>query len=312
MKKNQENTNEKNAAPANVAAMQKEFTRRLISLCLVTLISAVTVFAYLSRAWFSNNEKTHDGTSIVASEVPEDVLIDGYTVYKRESVEQADGSVIKKYYATTSDSLSDVKMQAFDSVFGRNEDTPLIVRIPMSGKAVDGHKALHITLDRADTEALKDYCADSFGLNANATDSSLHIENGKIINYISNIAQVRFAIIKELNDVTQPQEVYDTALAYFEGHASDAKTYAKQTKDGKSYVVTKDTNTITDDIPADYGEDYLTDDGQLYLYVEIDYEEFLVAAYLQNHKGNFAIGKLGQTQMLDFNGDLDLITVMKK
>lgn len=311
MKKNQENTNEKNANPANIAAMQKEFTKRLVSLCLVTLICAVTVFAYLSRAWFSNNEKTQDGTSMVASEVPEDVLIDGYTVYKRENVEQADGSMTKKYTVTTSDSLNDVDMLPFDSVFGRNENTPLIVRIPVSGKAVDGHTALLLTLDREDTEELKPYCDDGFGLHANATDAALHIENGKIINYLSNIAQIKFAVIKELNDATQAGEIYDTALTYFENQVPAAKTYAEQTRNGKVYTVVKNTNSLLWNLPSDYGTDYLTDDGHLYIYVEIDYEEHLVAAYLQNHESNFAIGKLGQTQMLEFIGDLDTLTVSK-
>lgn len=311
MKKNQENTNEKNAAPANIATMQKEFTRRLISLCLVTLIGAVTVFTYLSRAWFSNNEKTHNGTSIVASEVPEDLMVDGYTVYKRENVQQADGSMTKKYTATTSDSLNDVDMLPFDSVFGRNENTPLIVRILVSGKAVDGHTALLLTLDREDTEELKPYCDDGFGLHANATNETLHTENGKIINYLSNIAQIKFAVIKELNDATQAEKIYDTALTYFKNQVPAAKAYAEQTRNGKDYTVTKNTNSLLWNLPSDYGADCLTDDGHLYIYVEIDYEEHLVAAYLQNHESNFGIGKLGQTQMLEFIGDLDTLTVSK-
>ena len=266
-----------------------------------------------SYSWFSNNRKTDGKENQIITEEESDAILGDYTIFMRSTKEDSDGKKINSYKVLNS--LENVTLSPYDSVFGRNEDTAIILRIPVSGKHVDGEQALSFTLSRANTDELNEYCSDEYGLKANQTKVDLNIEQDKIINYLTNIAAFKFAIIPSLNNYTSTQgnaqAIYEGAKTVFDSTDNPVTSYrfAEQTKNGKIYTVTKTTNKITWNLGANYGVDKLTKDEILYVYVEIDYDKHLTAAYLQNHEANFAVGKLGQTQLLSFVGDLSMLEV---
>lgn len=267
-----------------------------------TLLLASFLLIMGSYSWFSNNRKTDGKENQIITEEESDAILGDYTIFMRST---SDGNKIYKVL----NSLGNVTLSTYDSVFGRNADTAIILRIPVSGTHVDGKQALSFTLSRANTDKLNGYCSDDYGLLANATNADLHIEKDKIINYLTNIAGFKFTIIPDLNEYPSTQEnaqkIYEEAEVVFDAIGGQY-TFAEQTKSGKIYTVTKTTNEITWNLDAGYE---LTKDEILYVYVEIDYEKHLTAAYLQNHEGNFKVGKLGQTQLLSFVGDLSMLQV---
>lgn len=267
-----------------------------------TLLLASFLLIIGSYSWFSNNRKTDGKENQIITEEESDAILGDYTIFMRST---SDGNKTYKVL----NSLENVTLSTYDSVFGRNADTAVILRIPVSGTCVDDKQALRFTLSRANTDKLNGYCSDDYGLLANATNADLHIEAGKIINYLTNIAAFKFTIIPDLNEYPSTQEnaqkIYEEAEVVFDAIGGQY-TFAEQTKSGKIYTVTKTTNEITWNLDADYE---LTKDEILYVYVEIDYEKHLTAAYLQNHEGNFKVGKLGQTQLLSFVGDLSMLQV---
>lgn len=283
----------------------KRMKTQLLSL---TLLLACFLLIIGSYSWFSNNRKTDGKENQIITEEESDAILGDYTIFMRST---SDGNKIYKVL----NSLGNVTLSTYDSIFGRNADTAIILRIPVSGTHVDGKQALSFTLSRANTDELSEYCSDEYGLKAKETNTDLHIEENKIINYLTNIAAFKFAIIPSLNEFASTQEnakeIYEGAEAVFhdEGNSIAQYTFATQTKSGKIYTVTKTTNEITWNLGANYGEENLTDDEILYVYVEIDYEKYLIAAYLQNHERNFKVGKLGQTQLLSFVGDLSMLQV---
>lgn len=270
-----------------------------------TLLLASFLLIIGSYSWFSNNRKTDGKENQIITEEESDAILGDYTIFMRST---SDGNKIYKVL----NSLGNVTLSTYDSVFGRNADTAIILRIPVSGTHVDGKQALSFTLSRANTDKLNGYCSDDYGLLANATNADLHIEKDKIINYLTNIAGFKFAIIPSLNEFASTQEnawkIYEEAEAVFHdvGNPVAQYTFAEQTKSGKIYTVTKTKNEIIWNLDAGYE---LTEDEILYVYVEIDYEKHLTAAYLQNHERNFKVGKLGQTQLLSFVGDLSMLQV---
>lgn len=279
---------------------------KLLKTQLLTSVLLLACFLLVigSYSWFSNNRKTDGKENQIITEEESDAILGDYTIFMRSTKEGSDGNKI-----IVLNSLEKVTLSAYDSVFGRNADTAIILRIPVSGTHVDGKQALSFTLSRANTDKLNGYCSDDYGLLANATNADLHIEKDKIINYLTNIAGFKFAIIPSLNEFASTQEnakeIYEGAEAVFDAIGGQY-TFAEQTKSGKIYTVTKTTNEITWNLDAGYD---LTKDEILYVYVEIDYEKHLTAAYLQNHEENFAVGKLGQTQLLSFVGDLSMLKV---
>lgn len=277
----------------------KRMKTQLLSFMLLLASFLLIIGSY---SWFSNNRKTDGKENQIITEEESDAILGDYTIFMRST---SDGK--KKY--TVLNSLGNVTLSTYDSVFGRNADTAVILRIPVSGTHVDGKQALRFTLSRANTDKLNGYCSDDYGLLANATNADLHIEAGKIINYLTNIAAFKFTIIPDLNEYPSTQEnaqkIYEEAEVVFDAIGGQY-TFAEQTKSGKIYTVTKTTNEITWNLDAGYE---LKKDEILYVYVEIDYEKHLTAAYLQNHEGNFKVGKLGQTQLLSFVGDLSMLQV---
>lgn len=280
---------------------------KLLKTQLLTSVLLLACFLLVigSYSWFSNNRKIDGKENQIITEEESDAILGDYTIFMRST---SDGNKIYNVL----NSLGNVTLSTYDSVFGRNADTAIILRIPVSGTHVDGKQALSFTMSRANTDELSEYCFDEYGLKAKQTNEDLNIEQDKIINYLTNIAGFKFAIIPSLNEYTSTQEnaqkIYEGAEAVFDD--IDAQyTFATQTKSEKIYTVTKTTNEIIWNLGANYGEKNLTDDEILYVYVEIDYEKYLTAAYLQNHEENFKVGKLGQTQLLSFVGDLSMLQV---
>ncbi len=267
-----------------------------------TLLLASFLLIIGSYSWFSNNRKTDGKENQIITEEESDAILGDYTIFMRST---SDGNKTYKVL----NSLENVTLSTYDSVFGRNADTAVILRIPVSGTCVDDKQALRFTLSRANTDELSEYCSDEYGLKAKETNTDLHIEENKIINYLTNIAVFKFAIIPSLKDYKSTREnaqkIYEEAEVVFDAIGGQY-TFAEQTKSGKIYTVTKTTNEITWSLDAGYE---LTEDEILYVYVEIDYEKHLTAAYLQNHERNFKVGKLGQTQLLSFVGDLSMLQV---
>lgn len=277
---------------------------KLLKTQLLTSVLLLACFLLVigSYSWFSNNRKIDGKENQIITEEESDAILGDYTIFMRST---SDG---KKIYNVLN-SLGNVTLSTYDSVFGRNADTAIILRIPVSGTHVDGKQALSFTMSRANTDELSEYCFNEYGLKAKQTNEDLNIEQDKIINYLTNIAGFKFAIIPSLNEYPSTQEnaqkIYDEAEVVFDAIGGQY-TFAEQTKSGKIYTVTKTTNKITWNLDAGYE---LTKDEILYVYVEIDYEKHLTAAYLQNHEGNFKVGKLGQTQLLSFVGDLSMLQV---
>ena len=208
-----------------------------------TLLLASFLLIIGSYSWFSNNRKTDGKENQIITEEESDAILGDYTIFMRST---SDGNKTYKVL----NSLENVTLSTYDSVFGRNADTAVILRIPVSGTCVDDKQALRFTLSRANTDKLNGYCSDDYGLLANATNTDLHIEKDKIINYLTNIAGFKFAIIPSLNEFASTQEnarkIYKEAEAVFHdvGNPVAQYTFAEQTKSGKIYTVTKTKNEI--------------------------------------------------------------------
>lgn len=308
---NQEDTNktteyyikEMEAHKAAIKSQWKIFFRTGV-FTVIAFISIVT----LTMAWFAINKEVNGKGMIVNANDKGEQVLNEYTVYTRK------GNVYSK-----TDSLAEIKMQTYDSVFGENEDMSIYIRIPVSGKNIDGKQAMDFSITRENPAVTSVGSSteifDENGYIANATlqDGDIDLEEGKIANLISNIAGFRFALIPELNDVDSAEEIYKGAKKYFGNPFDEGSipviSFVDREDDNR---LIKKKNEITWNLVENYGEDKLTDEDILYLYVEVFYDKYLISDYIKDHGENFEVGKLGVTKLLAFVGDLKVLEVSAK
>lgn len=261
--------------------------------CLVAV--AVTVSG--TFAWYITSRRTDAALQVITSEEGSAIVCGQYTVYLKTT--DASGNPVYQVFNALDEKVT---LKEFDSVFGENEDTAIIMKIPVSGTSLNNGSNLLLTLSRANRGVLEGY-SDANGLFSNATNEADKVEKDKILRYLTNIASFRFSLIPALNGVTDPGTIYETAKTEFSKSAEVQFASASWIQDQKTYTVTKDTNQLIWDIPAADISSAVSE-GVLNLYVEIDYDKTLIAAYLQDHSTNFVARKLGVTEMLEFIGDL--------
>lgn len=267
--------------------------------CLVAV--AVTVSG--TFAWYITSRRTDASLQAVTSEEGGAIVCGPYTVYLKTT--DTSGAPVYQVYNALND---EIVLNAYDSVFGENEDTAIIMKIPVTGTSLDGGSDLLLTLSRANRE---EFSSDEFGLLANAADSGNHVEAGKIIKYLTNIASFRFQLIPALNGETNAGTIYETARAEFD-KGTEAHAFVSWTRNQKTYTVTKDKNQLSWDIPAAGISAAKTADGALNLYVEINYDANLVAAYLQDHSASIPVQKLSDVELLRFVSDLTQAAISVK
>lgn len=281
---------------ARMKAFLKSKKWRVAALvCLVAV--AVTVSG--AFAWYIINRKTEASLQVITSEEAPAIVCGQYTVYLKTTDES--GNPVYRVYNTLND---EVKLNEFDSVFGRHKDTAIIMKIPVSGTSLSSGSNLLLTLSRENCGVLEGY-SDDYGLfsNADAVNESDKVAKDKILRYLTNIASFRFMLIPALNGETVPGTIYDTAIEEFKN--TEFKTFATASlnEDKKTYTVEKTTNQLSWVISAD-NIGAAVSDGTLNLYVEINYDKTLIAAYLKDHSYNFVARKLSDPDLLEFVGDL--------
>lgn len=290
-----------------------------LKVCAVIAL-AVSIFALslVSYSWYSSNRNADNYQLPVITDEASGISCGDYLIYVKH-MRNDTGNLLGEPEYEIFNSLDDVSLNFYDSVFGRNEDTPIIIRIPISlSSAEDG--SLNLAIDRRNVGAL-DGKTDDYGLKATETFSQsataedpqeYSIETGLIVNYLSNISTYKTGIVPSLNS-TEPNNakaIYDGAHTALSSIRSQA--FAFQSRSGKVYTVTKTTNAVELNAvyaAGDIAIDPDTDANTLYLYVEIDYDPYLIAAYIQNHNQSFKVGKLGNAELLRFIGDLNTITI---
>lgn len=269
--------------------------------CVVVLVAAGTFAWY---AFVRNTDIIHDS---VTTEDGASIVCENFTVYTRTT--DAEGNKQYQVY----NSIPEITMNTYDSVFGKNEDTAIFIRIPVEGSTVDGTKDIKLEMSRNNPDGY-DSLTDNKGLISKETNQELNLEEGKIINFLTNISKYKCMLIPELNSAAngEAQTIYETAFSSFEDNnpGLETKYYATQTKENKVYTVSKsDTNKITWTLTSgEITAAKVAGENKIYVYIEVNYDEHLVAAYLQNHEGNFVARKLGETQLLHYVGDLDQLT----
>lgn len=268
---------------ARMKAFLKSKKWRVAALvCLVAV--AVTVSG--AFAWYITSRRTDAALQVITSEEGSAIVCGQYTVYLK--TKDASGKDVYQVFNALDEKVT---LKEFDSVFGRHEDTAIIMKIPVSGTSLNNGSSLLLTLSRANRGVLEGY-SDANGLYSNATNEADKVEKDKILRYLTNISSFRFSLIPALNGVTDPGTIYETAKTEFSKSAEVQFASASWNQEQKTYEVSKvDGNTLTWDIPtADISS--AVSDGTLNLYIEIDYDEALIAAYLQDHSTNFIARKL--------------------
>jgi hypothetical protein len=214
----------------------------------------------------------------------------GYTGYVRHDEIGTDAD--EDWSVTSSDMitytmLDKFMLNTFDSVFGRN-------------KYSAGYLRLKIVLDDIDTSSPPDLT-----LTLKRKDLSTRRTTGDDAeHYTSDVSYVRFAVAPSgvLNSVdSSAEEIYTAAHTLFSALSDSDKMYFDSGAESSSV-----TYSVTG-----YSDSLVTEDGRnvLYVMMEADYDPKKVIDFVQDQTGYMKTLRLGETETIQFVGDLEDVTV---
>ncbi|MDO4487463.1 MAG: hypothetical protein Q4B67_00030 [Eubacteriales bacterium] len=238
-----------------------------------------TTYAWYDRLW-----ENRSGGINVNSESPL-VSVEGYTLLYSPD---ADGSSLL--------SSNLITLKSYDSVFGKNENTPAYIVVPVTGTAVsEPGYTLHFSFDCGNTEILNN--------------------EGKIKALYSNVAQLRFYTFPDkasAEAVLNSDDPYMAAYEIFPHDGDDETGFVKAT--WADYTVGRDTHTI-EGTPSKEQQVIISVPGEAtdgtgikYVVFELTYNGNLVENFLNNHIANLS-DRLSNTSTIEFEPDMDLILV---
>ncbi|MGN0967646.1 MAG: hypothetical protein ACI4O3_00125 [Oscillospiraceae bacterium] len=234
---------------------------RGVMMSVMLLAVSAAVAAAVSFAWFDLFRQSRAENLILRSE-GQAVSVDGFKLFTSDEVESAfqNGNTLK--------------LKSFDSVFGKNSETPVYILIPVGGDAVRAGSTLNFTFD----------CGGS------ALTGTVDGKD-KILPYFSNVAQLRCVTVDEI-----PTD-YSGAKAKFPELDDSSRCFASFTVDSNSHELQsggEKTSSLTLSVSGYSAADLC------YVLFELDYNDALVTGFVDNHTSDFS-GRLDQTQNLEFN-----------
>ena len=219
------------------------------------LLAVLVMVSGITFAWYRENQST-EGTQATIKSDSEKVALSEFTVY------YSDGAVTNN---------GTITLQSYDSVFGRNQNTPLYVLIPVSGEAVQNTGyTLEFSFD----------CGN---------DALINGDSGKIMPYLSNVMQVSCMAVDE-----RP-ETYEDAQGKFTQR--NEACFASFTVDATSHVVQSGSRK---DSTIGFTMDEHSTKGEIFVLFELDYNHDLITGFVDNYANDFA-GRLDAAQNLEFN-----------
>ncbi|MGN1155827.1 MAG: hypothetical protein ACI4TK_06595 [Agathobacter sp.] len=232
-------------------------------------------------AWYIEARDAESSQTTIKSD-SYSVVLTGYTVY------YSDGVTVTKDDSTN----FTIDLQSFDSVLGRNENTPLYIVVPVSGSAVENKEELSVTI------------ACSGGFSTVVTDAETQVSRSLVSTNLSNVAQIR-GTIRSADDLD-----YTQLHKLFHGEGNfPAHTFVEYSLDA-TYNIQGNPQKINVSmtIPsASYpDQDPLK---TVYLVLELDYNVDLSNKLLLNRFGNRMSDRLGQAKDIKLDADITTITV---
>lgn len=259
--------------------MKEKSLRKKIKLIVTMLIISVIAltFVAISFAWMSANRKVKSNGLQVVLDNSAGVTAGNVMILKREG---ADGA------KDVSDRGS-IILTEYDTVFtDKNVNTPLLVRIEVNNISPDSNG------DYADI-TLEIVCN-------NDKEGKWKDEDGKLNRVLSNIVFLSCAAgDAELNTKTNLEDIYISGIAYLGLHAQQ-KTFVSYTKEGQRITLDGTKASSLSFTVSNY-EDKLQD-GKLVLYVEINYDQNLIQAYVDQH--GVEVGEDAGLDSVSFESDL--------
>lgn len=235
----------------------------------ILLAVSVAVVAGVTLGWYDFLKKTQADDVVLNSE-GQLVNVDGFTLFNSNEAE------------STLPNGNSLTLKSYDSVFGKNSETPVYILIPVSGEAVQQPDYdLKFTFD----------CGGSELVNA---------DTNKIQPYFSNVAQVRYVVVSNPSDLTSykaAREQFYTEDGSVQSGVSASEYFVKELEvDSNTHTLVsgKKENAVTLSAPG------YSNTGVQYVLFELDYNFELVTGFVNNYADDFS-GRLDQTQNLEFN-----------
>lgn len=247
-------------------AQQRKTLRkpRGVMAAVILLAVSAAMIAGVTFGWYDFFRDTQAGAVVLTSE-GQLVSVDGFTLFSSSEA------------TSTLPSGNTLTLKSYDSVFGRNEQTPVYILIPVTGEAVqEAGYTLQFSFDCGGSPL------------TGTVDEEIKIQP-----YFSNVAQLRCVVVSGT-----PTD-YGDAQAQFSGVADTPVCFASFTVDSNSHALQLDpapskNNSVTLSAPGH------SDTGVQYVLFELDYNFNLVTGFVNNYASGIA-GRLDQSQNLEFN-----------
>ena len=300
MKKSQDNDNKR--PPFALFRVKGGFAAALV---IVTVLSAALLAGALTGAWQVFNRSSRRGELAIVSETTE-LALSECSLYRGEVTTDASGAT--SVTGVMVSSPTEVIMNGYDSVVGRNDDSPIYIRLTVAGKKVERKEPVTITIKRENTGTLKN-ATDAEGLRYTKTDVSQHWTAGKVALNLSNVVTAQFAQIASVNTVIDADTVYTTCKAQawdvpYSFFSSIPEAHGRHTTLGD---ITK-SNSLSYTFA---GYDTTTYDSGIttaVFFIRLNYSQALVEVYLNDNYTAMA-GRLNQRVSDSFNADVTRIEI---
>ncbi len=268
------------------------------------LIAAIITISAASYAWFSQNSKVSQTATEIVSDNAQ-LKIGSFAVIFASKTDE-NNNVTEAEIKT-----SDITLNEYDSVFGKNNDTPVYIRVELIGENdVSGNNMTFSSVfTREDVN--NSYITTDSGLHPLKQDGTS--DKDKMAEYLSNIIQVQWLDDSELDNIlTGSGDEKKRALDFY--NAAQNKTWSEPVSFYDSIPIANGRNTNLDGIKknATLNLDNIkvntSKDGKSVFFIKIDYSWPLVEAYVNMEYGNTVrrLDKAISTQ--DFEGDIKRIS----
>ena len=242
----------------------------------ILLAVSTAVVAGVTFGWYDLLRETQAGEVVLQSE-SQLVSVDGFKLFNSSNVESglSDGNTLT--------------LKSYDSVFGKNSETPVYILIPVGGEAVrqSGY----------DLEFSFDCGSDTL------------MEGDKIKPLFSNVAQLRCVTVDDPSVLTS----YKAARDQFYMEDGSAQPGVSASKCFAYFTVDSDTHEVS---IGESGKSSIvslsapghSDTGVQYVLFELDYNAGLMTGFVNNHASDTS-GRLDLSQQISFVPDTFNITV---
>jgi|GEM_PF-3352141 len=259
--------------------------RRALFAPVVTMAVILAVLIGATMAWNVTVTRTYGGDSSVSSDSAAAAIMP-YVVFVQQRNDDGSGGTVVTYSQDDT-----VMLNSYDAIMGRNDCTSAYIRMPVYG--IEPGSDLTFTVTSTGTLAN--------GQNATGTETI----NGRVRNllmdqYLSNILEISCMNIPTtvIAEDASKETIYAGAKSAFTASAQ-ADTFVNYTApvgNEKTVRLTDKDDAITFTLTSD---DYVIENGFVYVYFKLDYKYELVDAFimaLRMQLGGFKIGEAGHAE----------------